>query len=43
MIGNILGIPLALITIKIIKDYSEVEPLLSEVVDEAEPIMPEVL
>jgi hypothetical protein len=43
MIGNILGIPLALITIKIIKDYSDVEPLLSEIVDEAEPTVPEVL
>jgi small-conductance mechanosensitive channel len=29
MIGNIIGIPLALITIKVVKDYSEVEPLLN--------------
>ncbi len=28
MINNIIGIPLALITIKIIKDYSNIEPLL---------------
>ncbi len=30
IISNIIGIPLALITIKIIKDYSKVEPLLRE-------------
>ncbi|MDR0232193.1 MAG: DUF4328 domain-containing protein [Dysgonamonadaceae bacterium] len=34
MILSILGIPLALITIKIIKDYSKVEPLLTEISDE---------
>ncbi len=34
MISNILTIPLALITIKIIKDYSNVEPLLYEIKDE---------
>lgn len=34
--GNIIGIPLALITIKVIKDYSNMEPLLSEVKDEIE-------
>ena len=31
MILNIIGIPLALITVKIIKDYSEIEPLLHEI------------
>lgn len=31
MIGNIVGIPLALITIKIIKDYSNIELLLEEI------------
>ncbi len=36
MIGNILGIPLALITIKVIKDYSNVEPLLNEINDDEE-------
>ena len=34
MISNVLGIPLALITIKIIKDYSKVEPLLIQISDE---------
>jgi hypothetical protein len=32
MIGNLLGIPLALMAIKVIKDYSTVEPLLSEII-----------
>ena len=36
MIGNIIGIPLALITVKVIKDYSNVEPLLYEIKDEEE-------
>ena len=36
MIGNIIGIPLALITIKVIKDYSKLEPLLNELKDEEE-------
>lgn len=36
MISNIVGIPLALITIKVIKNYSEVEPLLSAMNDEPE-------
>jgi hypothetical protein len=36
MVGNIIGIPLALITVKVIKDYSNVEPLLSEIRDEEE-------
>lgn len=34
MIGNILGIPLALITVKVIKDYSNVEPILNEIKNE---------
>ena len=38
MVSNIIGIPLALITIKIIKNYSSVEKLLSEPEEEVEPI-----
>lgn len=34
MISNILGIPLALIAVKIIKDYSKIEPFLAEIGDE---------
>lgn len=34
IVGNIIGILLALITIKIIKDYSNIESLLTEVKDE---------
>ena len=34
MASNILGIPLALITIKVIKSYSSVEPMLSELNDD---------
>jgi hypothetical protein len=34
--ANIIGIPLALITIKIIKEYSNIEPLLNELNDEDE-------
>jgi hypothetical protein len=34
MTGNIIGIPLALITIKVIKDYSYIEPLLNEIRDD---------
>lgn len=37
MIGNIIGIPLALITLKVIRDYSDVEPLLNEIKEEEEP------
>jgi len=33
MISNIIGIPLALLAVKVIKDYSEVEPLLREIND----------
>jgi len=36
IISNIVGIPLALITVKVIKDYSNVEPLLSEIRDTEE-------
>lgn len=36
MIGNIIGLPLALITVKVIRDYSTVEPLLLEIKDEEE-------
>lgn len=32
--SNIIGIPLALITVKVIKDYASIEPLLSQVTDE---------
>ena len=34
MFSNILGIPLAILTVKIIKDYSKVEPLLTQINDE---------
>lgn len=34
LIIKVIGIPLALITIKIIKDYLNVEPLLNEISDE---------
>lgn len=34
MIGNVLGIPLALLAVKVIKDYSSIEPLLFEIKDE---------
>jgi hypothetical protein len=34
MIGSIIGIPLALITVKVIKDYANVEPLLNEIREE---------
>ncbi len=33
MIGNIVGIPLALITVKVIKDYSDIEYLLNDRVE----------
>lgn len=36
LIGNMTGIPLALITVKVIKDYSNVEPKLYEIKDEEE-------
>ena len=36
MIGNVVGIPLALITIKVINDYSNVEPRLIEIMSEEE-------
>jgi hypothetical protein len=36
MVGDIIGIPLALITVKVIKDYSNIEPLLTEIKDEEE-------
>jgi len=36
MVGNVVGIPLALITVKVIKDYSKVELLLREIKDEEE-------
>lgn len=38
MISGVLGIPLALITVKIIKDYSKIEPLLAQINDEEPPI-----
>jgi len=38
MVTNILGIPLALLNIKIVKDYSKIEPLLREVNDDEETI-----
>ncbi len=36
MFSNIIGIPLALITVKVIKDYSNVEPLLNEIREDEE-------
>lgn len=39
IVGNIIGISLALITIKVIKDYSNVESLIFEVKDETEEVM----
>jgi len=43
MISDIIGIVLALITIKIIKDYSNIEPLLNEISDETEKPEPETV
>ena len=34
MVLNVLGIPLALITVKVIRDYSKVEPLLAQISDD---------
>jgi len=31
MVGNLVGIPLALLTVKVIKDYAKLEPLLQEI------------
>jgi hypothetical protein len=39
---NVIGIPLALITIKIIKDYAKVEPLLFKIDDEEKTITPNI-
>jgi len=36
MVLNILGVPLALIAIKVIKDYSNIEPLLNEINNQEE-------
>lgn len=36
IIASIIGIPLAIITVKVIKDYSEIESLLYELIDEEE-------
>ncbi|TDE41797.1 DUF4328 domain-containing protein [Flavobacterium rhamnosiphilum] len=42
IIASIIGIPLAIITVKVIKDYSEIEPLLYELKDgEEEKILPD--
>jgi hypothetical protein len=38
IIASIIGIPLAIITVKVIKDYSEVEHLLYELKDEEEEV-----
>jgi hypothetical protein len=37
MIGNLVSIPLALITVKVIQDYAEVEPYLDKIIIETEP------
>jgi uncharacterized membrane protein len=39
MVNNVVGIPLALITIKIIKDYSNIEPLLNEITEVDETLV----
>ena len=36
IIASVIGIPLAIITVKIIKDYADVEPLLSQLIIETE-------
>lgn len=36
MLSNIIGIPLALITVKIIQDYADIEPMLHEIKEEEE-------
>ena len=36
MIGNVVGIPLALITVKVIKDYANVEPLIVKINEKVE-------
>jgi hypothetical protein len=43
IIASIIGIPLAIITVKVIKDYSEIEPLLYKLKDEEDElkIMPD--
>ena len=38
IVASIIGIPLAIITVKVIKDYSEIEPLLYELKDEEEEV-----
>jgi ABC-type proline/glycine betaine transport system permease subunit len=38
IVASIIGIPLAIITVKVIKDYSEVEHLLYELKDEEEEV-----
>jgi hypothetical protein len=35
MVASILEIPLAIITVKVIKDYAKVEPVFSQIIDEA--------
>jgi hypothetical protein len=40
MAGNFIGIPLAIITVKLIKDYAAVEPLLAEVNNEDDATTP---
>jgi hypothetical protein len=37
IVSGIIGIPLALIAIRVVKDYSAVEPLLNEITDEQQP------
>ncbi|MFV8336034.1 hypothetical protein ACNQF7_08090 [Flavobacterium sp. RSP29] len=38
IVASIIGIPLAIITVKVIKDYSEIEPLLYELRDEEKEV-----
>ena len=41
MVSNVLNIPLTFITVKVIKDYSKVEPLLHEISEESEDFIQE--
>ncbi|MFV8392581.1 hypothetical protein [Flavobacterium sp. LB2P6] len=38
IVASIIGIPLTIITVKVIKDYSEIEPLLYQLRDEEKEV-----
>lgn len=40
MVSNLIGIPLALLAIKVVRDYAAVEPLLFEIREEPVPVVP---